>query len=207
MLSGAGLLRMVFAYVALIPWPRYCVGRTLEQAPVACLEAAVALLVPLSALASALVPPLQLRLQPARAVRFCARALAGLLAGVGFFHVWAVLFGAPATELVWNTALWAAVVSSLTALPAACALGSSLEQWRRLFVDGRHHNASEAELKCCAWGTVLGAWLGALPMPLDWDRDWQAWPLTCVYGALGGHALGLLAAALATPTDVAAKTQ
>lgn len=28
----------------------------------------------------------------------------------------------------------------------------------------------------------LGAWLGAIPIPLDWDRPWQAWPLTCVLG-------------------------
>lgn len=24
-----------------------------------------------------------------------------------------------------------------------------------------------------AIGTFIGAWLGAVPIPLDWDRDWQ----------------------------------
>ena len=23
---------------------------------------------------------------------------------------------------------------------------------------------------------MLGAWLGAIPIPLDWDRDWQVSP-------------------------------
>lgn len=31
----------------------------------------------------------------------------------------------------------------------------------------------------CAFG---GAWIGALPIPLDWDRPWQPWPLTCTVG-------------------------
>ena len=31
---------------------------------------------------------------------------------------------------------------------------------------------------------------------MDWDRKWQAWPLTLVYGGLGGYLLGLAAAAL-----------
>lgn len=25
-----------------------------------------------------------------------------------------------------------------------------------------------------AIGTFIGAWLGAVPIPLDWDREWQA---------------------------------
>ena len=32
----------------------------------------------------------------------------------------------------------------------------------------------------------VGAWLGAVPIPLDWDRDWQAWPVTIVTGAYLG---------------------
>jgi len=37
---------------------------------------------------------------------------------------------------------------------------------------------------------MLGAWLGAFPIPLDWDRPWQAWPITVTYGAMGGHLFG-----------------
>jgi phosphatidylinositol glycan class F len=39
-------------------------------------------------------------------------------------------------------------------------------------------------------GAVIGAWLGAVPIPLDWDREWQKWPVTIVTGAYAGWALG-----------------
>lgn len=45
-----------------------------------------------------------------------------------------------------------------------------------------------------AWGgsigTIIGAWLGAVPIPLDWDREWQKWPVTVLLGAVGGWAIG-----------------
>ena len=36
------------------------------------------------------------------------------------------------------------------------------------------------------FGTVLGAWMGAIPIPLDWDQPWQKWPISCAAGALVG---------------------
>ncbi|KAK6597731.1 gpi-anchor biosynthesis protein (pig-f) [Botrytis cinerea] len=41
-----------------------------------------------------------------------------------------------------------------------------------------------------AFGCALGAWLGAVPIPLDWDREWQKWPVTVVTGAFGGYVVG-----------------
>lgn len=41
-----------------------------------------------------------------------------------------------------------------------------------------------------AVGAFLGAWLGAVPIPLDWDREWQRWPITVVTGAYVGYVLG-----------------
>ncbi|CAF4470536.1 unnamed protein product [Rotaria socialis] len=36
------------------------------------------------------------------------------------------------------------------------------------------------------WGTMLGAWLGAIPIPLDWDCWWQEWPITCLVSSTIG---------------------
>ena len=44
-------------------------------------------------------------------------------------------------------------------------------------------------------GCFLGAWLGAVPIPLDWDREWQKWPVTIVTGAYMGYTVGKLAGA------------
>lgn len=43
-------------------------------------------------------------------------------------------------------------------------------------------------------GAVVGAWVGAVPIPLDWDREWQKWPVTIIaglyIGAVAGKVLG-----------------
>lgn len=44
-----------------------------------------------------------------------------------------------------------------------------------------------------AFGTFAGAWIGAVPIPLDWDREWQKWPVTIVTGAYTGWSIGKLA--------------
>jgi len=41
-----------------------------------------------------------------------------------------------------------------------------------------------------ALGALVGAWAGAVPIPLDWDREWQKFPVTIVVGAYLGWALG-----------------
>lgn len=42
------------------------------------------------------------------------------------------------------------------------------------------------------WGTLIGAWLGAIPIPLDWDRWWQEWPITCLVSSTIGAFCSLL---------------
>jgi GPI ethanolamine phosphate transferase 2/3 subunit F len=39
-------------------------------------------------------------------------------------------------------------------------------------------------------GCFVGGWLGAIPIALDWDREWQAWPITVLVGCYGGWAAG-----------------
>ena len=39
-------------------------------------------------------------------------------------------------------------------------------------------------------GAAAGAWLGAVPIPLDWDREWQRWPVTVLVGLGVGYVLG-----------------
>lgn len=39
-------------------------------------------------------------------------------------------------------------------------------------------------------GCVVGGWLGAVPIALDWDRKWQEWPCTVLWGSVMGWAVG-----------------
>ncbi|KUF97395.1 hypothetical protein AM588_10008480 [Phytophthora nicotianae] len=62
-------------------------------------------------------------------------------------------------------------------------------------------NSHELYLVCSSIGAMLGAYVGALPIPLDWDRPWQQWPLTCVYGTLIGHAAGIVLSIVISTTS------
>ena len=78
-----------------------------------------------------------------------------------------------------------------------CLLLTLLTVYPCLLVHGTHVSAltrvwtgSVTSVTCplhttCLY-TFLGAWLGAVPIPLDWDRDWQVWPISCCLGAVSG---------------------
>ena len=58
--------------------------------------------------------------------------------------------------------------------------------------------------------SVIGTWIGAIPIPLDWDKPWQQWPISCICGAIIGFAVGnlfILFFAPLAPEAPAKKTQ
>ncbi|KAH7067434.1 glycosylphosphatidylinositol anchor biosynthesis protein 11 [Paraphoma chrysanthemicola] len=99
-----------------------------------------------------------------------------------------VLFGAPATTHHLHTLLCGAHIALLSTVPLVYVHGVNGETWRQIValllpID---------EVYGGLLGTFLGAWLGAIPIPLDWDREWQKWPVTIVTGAYIGYAVGKL---------------
>ncbi|KAL2817088.1 GPI biosynthesis protein family Pig-F-domain-containing protein [Aspergillus granulosus] len=99
-----------------------------------------------------------------------------------------VLFGAPLTTHHVVTFLCAAHMALLSAFPLIYAHGVDGEIWHEIWGASRPADAVWGG----ALGTCLGAWLGAVPIPLDWDRPWQAYPITILTGAYIGHVLGML---------------
>ncbi|KAH9564880.1 hypothetical protein CY35_04G048000 [Sphagnum magellanicum] len=105
----------------------------------------------------------------------------------------ALAFGAPTSfQFAARTWHWACLMSSLTVVPAAIVLGASWTDWQRVFAFTKPHGGVELAICIPAHGAALGAWVGAWPMPLDWERPWQEWPVCCTYGAGGGYLLGLV---------------
>lgn len=45
---------------------------------------------------------------------------------------------------------------------------------------------------------MVGGWFGAVPIALDWDREWQKWPCTVVWGVVLGWTLGRLLTTVAS---------
>lgn len=38
--------------------------------------------------------------------------------------------------------------------------------------------------------SIIGTWCGVIPIPLDWDRPWQNWPITLLVGGYSGFTIG-----------------
>lgn len=89
------------------------------------------------------------------------------------------------------------LITILSFFPASVIItwnqGRQKPNWIRIFSSFKPRNELEVALLCPVFGTCFGTWLGAIPIPLDWDRPWQIWPITCVIGASIGHSIGSLA--------------
>jgi len=120
-------------------------------------------------------------------------------------HVVLVLFGAPITSYIVKTYLLALLISIMTVYCPAFAIGvpsltssmSAIQKnhtWVKLFVEFSTENVVEKTLVYQAFGTLVGSWVGVIPIALDWDRPWQAWPLTPAFCAIGGYIVASLMA-------------
>ncbi|XP_035469178.2 phosphatidylinositol-glycan biosynthesis class F protein isoform X1 [Scophthalmus maximus] len=134
--------------------------------------------------------PHQLRSRLSRLFRSCVYFFLSCL----FFHTVVVLYGAPLIESALETFSLAVLLTSLTTLRCLCVLGPNVQAWIRVF--SRHGAMSvwDTCLQITVVCTVVGAWVGAFPIPLDWDRPWQVWPVSCSLGATIGFLTGLVAA-------------
>ncbi|EGG03617.1 uncharacterized protein MELLADRAFT_117286 [Melampsora larici-populina 98AG31] len=113
-------------------------------------------------------------------------------------HLMIILIGAPILKNVIKTYGLSLMISILSILPSALVIGWNQGRekmtWIRIFSEFEPKNELEIVLMWPAIGTCIGTWLGGIPIPLDWDRQWQTWPITCVFGASIGHFLGTVIA-------------
>lgn len=122
---------------------------------------------------------------------FCQTVFFGLLLSLLSIPILAgiqVLFGAPITTHITHTLLSSAHLALLAIFPLIYVHGADGGKWREI----ASVYSPVDEVFGGAVGSFLGAWLGAVPIPLDWDREWQKWPVTIVTGAYAGYVLGKL---------------
>ncbi|XP_036604166.1 phosphatidylinositol-glycan biosynthesis class F protein isoform X2 [Trichosurus vulpecula] len=89
------------------------------------------------------------------------------------YHAIIVLYGAPLIELMLETFLFAVILSTFTTLPCLCLLGPNIKAWLRVFTKNGATSIWDNSLQITTLSSVIGAWLGAFPIPLDWERPWQ----------------------------------
>jgi phosphatidylinositol glycan class F len=101
-------------------------------------------------------------------------------------------FGAYLIDQFHETTLFSMLITSIIAMPVfmCCEHTNPFELLSRLFIRKEHANKLEAKLVNVSFGAVIGAWCGALVIPLDWDTWWQEWPISCCFGTLAGAVLG-----------------
>ncbi|CAL5361665.1 unnamed protein product [Camellia sinensis] len=58
-------------------------------------------------------------------------------------------------------------------VPAVSVFGLSWTNWQRIFAHTKPTGSVDYMVCLPAHGAVIGAWFGAWPMPLDWERPWQ----------------------------------
>ncbi|XP_039385099.1 phosphatidylinositol-glycan biosynthesis class F protein [Mauremys reevesii] len=112
------------------------------------------------------------------------------------FHGIIVLYGAPLIESVLETFLFAVLLSTFTTLHCLCMLGPNIQAWIRVFSKNGAMSIWDNSLQITTMCSIVGAWFGAFPIPLDWDRPWQIWPISCSLGATFGYVAGLIIAPL-----------
>ncbi|XP_018827958.1 uncharacterized protein C1450.15-like isoform X3 [Juglans regia] len=107
----------------------------------------------------------------------------------------AIALGAPVgTRYFLTTINWSLLMSLFTIVPAVSVFGSSWKDWQRIFAHTNCRPIGSLDFMIClpAHGAIIGAWLGAWPMPLDWERPWQEWPICVSYGAMAGYLVALV---------------
>jgi hypothetical protein len=167
-------------------------------------------------------PPLRDVLSSTALGYFLCFSLAALL-GAPIFDLdtaaWAVLAAAtvvfPAVSLT-GSAFGAASAFGLGPLIAAASAEEEEEEGGVSDTDGdaaaaadeggasARHEARPLALPAAL--ALCGAWLGAVPLPLDWGTAWQEWPFGSAVGTCAGAALGICALCAARYLRAAGKS-
>lgn len=108
---------------------------------------------------------------------------------VPLLYIVVILFGAPLVSHLPHTGLLALHLALLTTPHLFYVHGLDTPTWLRL----ASLQQPVDEVSGLSLGAFVGAWVGAIPIPLDWDREWQKWPVTIICGMYAGAVLGKLA--------------
>ncbi|GAU89888.1 hypothetical protein RvY_02386 [Ramazzottius varieornatus] len=115
-----------------------------------------------------------------------------MLASVLLFFVGIILFGAPILDSSMETLTLAMLLATTAFLPFCYVYAQPVDELLKVLQTEKLDLSMEKAPLFPGMLAVVGAWCGAVVIPLDWDRPWQAWPIPCCYGAFAGYAVGHL---------------
>ncbi|KAI5970539.1 GPI11 [Candida margitis] len=102
-----------------------------------------------------------------------------------------ILLGAPVFMFSFKTACLALHLSQLVFSPLIVLYSLDFQHFKLLFnQDHIYYTIFGHPVLSQVLLTLGGCWLGVIPIPLDWDRPWQQWPITLLVGAYLGGIVG-----------------
>ncbi|XP_011629607.1 phosphatidylinositol-glycan biosynthesis class F protein [Pogonomyrmex barbatus] len=118
------------------------------------------------------------------------------------YYIIIVLFGAPVLTDHEETTMLVITLITLTFVPTSLHLGvdNALDILTGTY--SQKGNILADALRLNIQATILGTWLGATVIPLDWDRPWQIWPIPCIIGALLGYLIAYFITVIKTLTTL-----
>lgn len=100
------------------------------------------------------------------------------------FFIMSILYGAEIFSKHEETLMFSSLLSILTIFPIC--LNVSPSAVLSAFLSAKPNHKMELLMYRNLYMAILGAWIGGIVIPLDWDRPWQQWPIPCSIGALVG---------------------
>lgn len=106
---------------------------------------------------------------------------------IGIIYLVCILMGAPLLTDIVRTFFFSIYIVLIGFTPIIINLKGNLKDiYDCVFQNELFMSRKIFFIRNLVWGTMVGAWLGAIPIPLDWDRWWQEWPITCLISSTLG---------------------
>lgn len=110
-----------------------------------------------------------------------------------------ILMGAPLASHLVETYLLAVHLLLVAVFPVLVYFRLDFDLLGRVFeVERVSHAVLHNQVLSSSFFAVVGTWLGVIPIPLDWDRPWQQWPITLLVGGYAGAFVGGLVSLVAS---------
>jgi phosphatidylinositol glycan class F len=109
------------------------------------------------------------------------KGLPNFAGGVLLGYVVFVFFGAPLIEKWELTLEFSFILVTWLYFPLILVIHPASVLQELLYISSwKYENSTLSRAKWRFLFVVFGAWLGAVVIPLDWDRPWQRWPTPCL---------------------------
>lgn len=135
---------------------------------------------------------------PYRAKKQSSESITAIFVQIFFIILYffiCVMLGAPVFDLYEQTLLLSIILTTLTITPNVMTAGwvGTIDFLFNTDIDKLERNAANGMewiamnlFKLDAIGSLVGAWCGTIVVPLDWDCEWQRYPIPNIIGALIG---------------------